>query len=75
MQDNEKSRFTELRKKPFHRKCQVEGVILDKATQTVLCTLSVDLMYSGALLHIIWSNRCLCKSIEIAMIISWEDFT
>ena len=22
-----------------------------------------------------WSNRCLRKSIEIAMIISWEDFT
>ena len=33
------------------------------------CTLS----YSGTPLS--GSNKCLCKSIEIAIIISWEDFT
>ena len=40
------------KKKCFHRKFQVKGVMLDKATQTVVCTLSVDLTRSGAPLHI-----------------------
>ena len=36
------------KKKLFHRKFQVKGVMLDKATQTVMCTLSVDLTQNGA---------------------------
>ena len=40
------------KKKCFQRKFQVKGLMLDKAIQTVMCTLSVDLTHSGAPLYI-----------------------
>ena len=41
------------KKREFRRKFQVKGVMLNKAAQTVLCTLSVDLTRSGAQLSVI----------------------
>ena len=40
------------KKKCFQRKFQVKGLMLDKAIQTVMCTLSVDLTHSGTPLYI-----------------------
>jgi hypothetical protein len=40
------------KKKNFRRKFQVKGIMLDKVTQSVSCTLSVDLTHSGAPLYI-----------------------